>query len=238
MISLLVVLAFLVSVKAFIAPKSVRVNNTLLRMEGDSPAAEEEAPTEPVAPVIPMSRSLPFLMQPKAIEGYVGDVGFDPLGFSDTFDVKWLREAELKHGRVAMLATVGVLVTQCGIHLPSPNGMFDTTNIIDAPLKAGVSPMLQIIAGVGFLESMNHGGKMSASDMFEGTDREPGTFTNPMYGAFRLNSLKEDEVNELKLKELKNGRLAMFAISGMIHHQIIAGTETFGDFAAFNPFAK
>jgi hypothetical protein len=32
---------------------------------------------------------------------------FDPLGFSDTFDMKWLREAELKHGRVCRLACVG-----------------------------------------------------------------------------------------------------------------------------------
>ena len=238
MFNLLLVLAFLISVNAFSLPKSARVTSSLLKMEGEAPAAEEEAPVEKVAPVVAMSRSMPFLTQPKAIEGMVGDVGFDPLGFSDTFDVKWLREAELKHGRVAMLATIGVLVTQCGIHLPSPNGMFDTTNIIDAPLKAGVSPMLQIIAGVGFLESMNHGGKMSVSDMFENTDREPGTFTNPIYGAFRLKSMKQEDINELKLKELKNGRLAMFAISGMIHHQIIAGTETFGDFAAFNPFAK
>ena len=45
--------------------------------------------------------------------------------------------------------------------------------------------MLQIILGVGALESMNHGGKMSVADMFEDTDREPGTFTNKMYGAFR-----------------------------------------------------
>lgn len=27
-----------------------------------------------------------------------GNVEFDPLGFSDTTDVKFLREAELKHG--------------------------------------------------------------------------------------------------------------------------------------------
>lgn len=42
-----------------------------------------------------------------------GDVGFDPLGLSSIgglgADLYWMREAELKHGRVAMLATVGVL---------------------------------------------------------------------------------------------------------------------------------
>ena len=39
-----------------------------------------------------------------------GDVGFDPLGISDLIDVRWLREAELKHGRVCMLAATGMIV--------------------------------------------------------------------------------------------------------------------------------
>jgi hypothetical protein len=29
--------------------------------------------------------------------------GFDPLYLSDFMDIKWLREAELKHGRICML---------------------------------------------------------------------------------------------------------------------------------------
>lgn len=40
---------------------------------------------------------------------------FDPLGLSDgadPADIKRWREAEIKHGRVAMLATVGVLVAE------------------------------------------------------------------------------------------------------------------------------
>ena len=40
----------------------------------------------------------------------VGDVGFDPLGFSAIIDMRWLREAELKHGRVCMLAATGMIV--------------------------------------------------------------------------------------------------------------------------------
>lgn len=59
------------------------------------------------------SESVPFLKQPAMLDGTLaGDVGFDPLGFSDIFDVKVLREAELKHGRIAMLAVLGWLVQE------------------------------------------------------------------------------------------------------------------------------
>lgn len=65
-----------------------------------------------------MSASVPFLSRPPALDGsLVGDVGFDPLGFTGKYDIRWLREAELKHGRVAMLASLGCLVQEF-IHLP------------------------------------------------------------------------------------------------------------------------
>jgi hypothetical protein len=43
------------------------------------------------------SKSLPFLPQPANIVGMAGDVGFDPLGFSNFFDIRWLREAEVSN---------------------------------------------------------------------------------------------------------------------------------------------
>ena len=38
------------------------------------------------------------------LEGMIGNVGFDPLGLSTPQNIKWMREAELKHGRMCMLA--------------------------------------------------------------------------------------------------------------------------------------
>merc|ERR1712216_989880 len=64
------------------------------------------------------SDAVPFLKRPINLDGeYAGDVGFDPFGFSDVFDLRVLREAELKHGRFAMLA---VLLFPCPgeVHLP------------------------------------------------------------------------------------------------------------------------
>lgn len=57
-----------------------------------------------------------------------GDVGFDPLGLSSIAglagaDLYWMREAELKHCRIAMLAVVGILFTDQVGSLPGfPSG--------------------------------------------------------------------------------------------------------------------
>ena len=38
------------------------------------------------------SDSVPFLKRPINLDGeYAGDVGFDPLGFSNYYDMNWLR---------------------------------------------------------------------------------------------------------------------------------------------------
>ena len=57
--------------------------------------------------VSPKSEALPFLPKPANLEGYVGDVGFDPLRISDYVPMDYLREAELKHSRICMLAWTG-----------------------------------------------------------------------------------------------------------------------------------
>ena len=44
-----------------------------------------------------------------AIIATTGYAGFDPLGFSDYYDIKWMQEAEIKHGRICMLAVVGMV---------------------------------------------------------------------------------------------------------------------------------
>ena len=69
------------------------------------------------------SQSLPFMDAPAALDGsLVGDVGFDPLGFTNTItDMKYVRAAELKHGRVAMLAVVGFLVGPTAHFIPVDN---------------------------------------------------------------------------------------------------------------------
>merc|ERR1719387_2252293 len=69
----------------------------------------------------------------KSLAGIAGPLGyFDPLGFS-TGDVsegkiRFFREAELKHGRVAMLASLGFFVAE-GFH-PLFGGQIDVPSYV------------------------------------------------------------------------------------------------------------
>ena len=56
------------------------------------------------APLMVKSESLPFMEEPAHLSGMVGNVGFDPMGLSTPQNIKWMREAELKHGRICQLA--------------------------------------------------------------------------------------------------------------------------------------
>ena len=88
--------------------------------------------------VAPSARTAPLTVHNGALDGMVGageetgGVPWDPLGFSKIHDlvkdsehannwphVKFLREAEIKHGRIAMLAFVGVCV-QKGLNFHWP----------------------------------------------------------------------------------------------------------------------
>jgi len=193
--------ALLSTSSAFVTQSKTGVSNTQLNAE--------------------MSKSLPFLTRPENLKGYVGDVGFDPLNFAEYMDMKWLREAEIKHGRASMLATVGFTMQQ---YLTIPGyAHVDDSNM--APSAVGASAMLQIVFWMGVLEFWTNKGNVTMETMFSDPDREPGNLGfDPMGLAV---GKTEDEMNDIKFKELKNGRLAMLAIGGMIHHNWITGEPLF-----------
>jgi len=163
-----------------------------------------------------MSKAVPFLPMSPALEGYVGaeEEGFDPMGFSLALDIRWLREAELKHGRICMLATVGWIATDLGMRLPGPAYQVSTLEAHDAMVKFG--PMAQILIWLGIIEVFSF---LAITNMMEGTtDRQPGD-----YGLRRLYPKDEEGQYEMQLKELRNGRLAMLAFSGIVTTAVLTG---------------
>lgn len=150
-------------------------------------------------------------------------LGFwDPIGMlreADQARFDRLRYTEVKHGRVAMLAFIGNLITRAGIHLPGnidlngdsfdsyPDGWEGLMAIPDE----GVS---QIIYLVGFLEAC-------VMKDIPGTGNEfPGDLRN---GVGPAQWDKWDEATKLQKRgvELNNGRAAMMGILGlMVHEQL------------------
>lgn len=142
-----------------------------------------------------------------------GYVGFDPFNISSYLNVKWLQEAEIKHGRICMLAILGLIVGE----------LYSFPFYPDAPHIAiyrhnwGVTngSLSQILLWSSFWEIMT---TPAVVQMINGkSDREPGYF------AFDPLSLGKDpsKLAKYKTNEIKNGRLAMVAVSGAIHHAAI-----------------
>ena len=92
MASLFVLFSALLGVCAAYAPaqvaprlvsSNVRAGALLMQETEEKTEAATEAAAPPAPPAVEYSESLPFLVKRPQLKGYVGDVGFDPLGFSE-----------------------------------------------------------------------------------------------------------------------------------------------------------
>lgn len=101
-----------------------------------------------------MSVSVPFLKRPTKLDGsHAGDLGFDPLGLSEQFDLHTMMEAEIRHARLAMLAVVGWPLAE----LMGPNWMLHGPNHVSPSVLNGFDPLsfittAAIFGGLGYFE--------------------------------------------------------------------------------------
>lgn len=164
------------------------------------------------------SPALPFLPYPENLKGYPGDeAGFDPFRFSDFVPVDFLREAELKHGRIAMLAYVGFVAVDLGFKIyPLPEAYEGLTSVTahDALVEQG--GMGQIFLWTGLLEFFS---TIAVIQMLQGSGRAPGDFGLDPLGF--LQGVSDEEVRAMKMREIKNGRLAMLAFSGVVTQAVL-----------------
>lgn len=177
---------------------------------------EEAAASEPAA-VYVASESLPFLEKPPKLTGYVGDAGFDPFRFSDFLPMDFLREAELKHGRICQLAIVGFAAVDLGFHIyPLPEAYEGLTSVTahDALVKYGA--MGQLLLWFSLAEAIS---SVAVIQMLQGSGRAPGDFGLDPIGFLKGKSAKE--VEDMKLKEITHCRLAMIAFSGMVTQAVL-----------------
>jgi hypothetical protein len=144
---------------------------------------------------------------------------FDPLGVfpdkqGDKEQFDELRYIELKHGRVAMLAVTGYLVTYAGVRFP---GAEDIPSGFAALSAIPGMAWAQMIATWAMMEAANRDST--------GKAEFPGDFRN---GALDFGWDKLDEATKMRKRsiELNNGRAAQMGILGLMTHELMGNVDT------------
>jgi len=198
-----------------------------------APASVPRTSTSLNAEKVPCFGATPLIGEPK----FIGENYWDKLtmeyGSADTGT--FIRAAELKHGRSAMLAVTGFAFHKLGLTFNniSPHEYLSVEqNIKFADLAAmspvdaikavppeGFAQMFFAIAAVEIYELTHKDGKL-ASDESVAPGLQPGGLT----GDLGWNPLNIKVTDRRRLVELQNGRAAMFAISAWVAAETIPGS--------------
>merc|ERR1712060_451595 len=135
------------------------------------------------------------------------------------------REAELKHGRVAMLAALGLLVGE-QFH-PLFGGDVNVPSYIafqQTPLQAFWPAVVLAIAIPEVFSVFSFQSPFGGEPWSIRTDHAAGELGFDPLGLKPQNAA---EFKEMQTKEINNGRLAMLAAAGMIAQELASGQKLF-----------
>ena len=213
---------------SFAAPSAMAVRSTRTNV-----MMQEAAPVEEV--VIPPFDSKKFA---ESLPGITGPLGFfDPLGFCTSGDekvseakIRFYREVELKHARVAMLAAVGFPLAEQFHPLfatddaPSFMAFQQTPLQTFWPVVVGVIAIAEVFSVFTFQNPASYVNGEPAEPWTMRLDHAAGDLGFDPMG---LKPTDPKELAEMQTKELNNGRLAMIAIAGMVVQEGITGAKLF-----------
>jgi len=230
-------LAMSASASAFVvsSPKS-NLRTVPLRdaVQEPSPVAEASGETAPVEeapkPPVPVKNGW-APDESKFAYGLPGSVApipeFDPLGFAKGAtlgQMKRYREAEVTHGRVAMLAVLGFLTAE-SFH-PLFGGQISGPAIYHLTEVRQVAPvffeLLAILIGISETRRAQIGW-VPPTDRSEGSPllRESYYPGDIGFDPMGLKPTDAAEFANMQTKELQNGRLAMLASMGFIVQELV-----------------
>lgn len=224
MIRALIVLSCVLAATAFTAGPKARASATALSAK---------------------SKSVPFLEQPAALTGSMpGDVGFDPIGFSGYWSdkdwsqqivpdiwpeaaertpittIEWMRECELKHARVCMLAVLGWIAVDSGLRFPGAGFEYIPNSLAAHNMAVENKSMAFMLFVIGLAELASGA---AIFDQAKGSGRASGDFSFDPFGLGKDAKKRE----RYATAEIKNGRLAMLAFSGIVTQAALFPDKTF-----------
>ena len=160
--------------------------------------------------------------------GAIPPIGFfDPLGLSigkSPIVLKKYREAELKHGRVAMLACLGLLVAES--YKPLFGSLITGPGIYHFQQAGEILPnfWLLVLFAVALIEGqiiLTGWEKPGESKGIVAELREDYTPGDIGFDPLGFKPSDPEDFDIMRTKELNNGRLAMIGIAGMVVQELI-----------------
>jgi hypothetical protein len=148
---------------------------------------------------------------------------------------QYLRAAELKHGRAAMLAVVGFALQKLGVTFDkiSPHEYLSVTQNVKFADLAAMGP-LQAVQAVPLEGYAQVFAAIAAVEIYELTHRDgelkrdesvaPGLQPGGLTGDLGWNPLDIKITEDRRLKEIQNGRAAMFAICAWVAAEAVPGS--------------
>merc|ERR1712228_1163932 len=139
--------------------------------------------------------------------------------------IKFYREVELKHGRVAMLASLGFLVGE-QFH-PLFGGNIDVPSYIafqETPLQTFWPAVILFISILEVFSVFSFNTPFGGEPWTIRSDYENGDLGFDPLG---LKPTDPAEFKELATKELNNGRLVMLGVAGMVAQELVTGSKLF-----------
>jgi len=158
--------------------------------------------------------------------------------------MKWFQNSEIKHGRIAMVATIGFLVQKLGVHFPlylGPSGSncfhpeSDTAWLLSSSTgvtfsdvaKAAPLDAIKMVPAQGWAQVFFVAGWFECIAYYRQWVKEspiPGDYGyDPLGFTKREGGWDSEELTSLRMKEIKNGRVAMMTMAAWVSNEAIPG---------------
>merc|ERR1719310_663550 len=162
-------------------------------------------------------------LKPEDMAGITAPLGFfDPAGLSKKGNIAVFRNAELKHGRVCMLATLGMIVGE------KFHPYFDAWG--DGPFVSAAASHFTPTAASNFWPAFwaLTAGHELLLELYQTKGKSVYEHQGDLgFDPLGLKPKDPAALKEIQTKELNNGRMAMLATMGILAQELVTGKKIF-----------